>query len=290
MTVPAKVTRVGHVGLRARDLSRLGEFYTDTWGLGLTEEGPGALYLRAEEPSHHAVALYDAERDQNAVDHLGLEVASRDDLARGAEALAARGLEIVQAPGRSDEPGLGYAMRFHDPAGQLVELYTDPERIADDYGTPPVKPTKVSHVVLMVPDVDAAVAVYRDVLGFREIDWNGHWMAFLNCAPAPPSLALVAAPETPLHHLAFEVHLSAELARGIYALGEKQVPRVWGPGRHGAGNNVFSYFWDPDKNVVEYTCEIEQVDERYVPRVWERQPGQPDWWCACPPNTEMNPD
>ena len=73
-------------------------------------------------------------------------------------------------------------MRFRDPAGQVVELYTEPERVADDYGERVVKPTKLSHVVLTVPDIDPVVALYTEVLGFRAIDWNGHWMAFLNCA------------------------------------------------------------------------------------------------------------
>ena len=35
----------------------------------------------------------------------------------------------------------------------------------------------------------------------------------------------------------------------------------WGIGRHGPGDNVFSYFVEPNGFVVEYTTEVEQVDE-----------------------------
>ena len=37
--------------------------------------------------------------------------------------------------------------------------------------------------------------------------------------------------------------------------------RSGGPGRHLAGNNTFSYFLDPHGNTVEYTTELETVDE-----------------------------
>ncbi len=283
MGAPVKVVKVGHVGLRVNDLSRHGEFYTDTWGLGLTEEDNGALYLRARQPDHHIVALYDAARDRNAVDHVGLELQSRDDLDRAAEEIARRGLEMVAPPGPAQEPGHARALRFRDPAGQVIELYVDPDTVRDDYGDRTVKPTKLSHIVLAVPDIDAASSFYAEVLGFRQIDWNGHWMSFLNCSPDHHSLALVASDSARLNHVAFEVRDWADLAKGIYNLGEQGIARVWGPGRHGPGNNVFSYFWDPDQNVIEYTCEIEQVDDTYVPRVWDRDAGQPDWWCNYPP-------
>ncbi|HLH23694.1 MAG TPA: VOC family protein [Chloroflexota bacterium] len=282
MAAPVKVVKVGHVGLKVSDLSRHGEFYTDTWGLGVTEEDHGALYLRAAEPVHHVVALYEGDRGRNAVDHVGLQVRDRDDLERAAEELTRRGIEVVMPPGPSPEPGAARAMRFRDPAGQVVELYTEPETVGDDYGERVVKPTKLSHVVLNVPDIDAAAELYTNVLGFRQIDWNGHWMCFLNCERDHHSLAL-AVGDTKLNHVAFEVHDWLEIAKGIYNLGEKGVPRIWGPGRHGPGHNVFSYFWDPDKNVIEYTCEVDQVDDSYVPRVWEPRHGDPDWWCAYPP-------
>ena len=287
MAAPVKVTRVGHIGLKVTDLSQHGEFYTDIWGLGLTEQDRGALYLRAAEPTHHVLALYDAERDVNAVDHIALEVRDRDDLERAAEELARRGVEILMAPGPSTEPGQARAMRFRDPSGQVVELYTEPERVVDDYGDRVVKPLKLSHIVLNVPDIDAGVALYRDVLGFREIDWNAHGMTFLNCNNDHHSVALAVGPHAKLHHVAFEVHDWLDIARGIYHLGERRVPRVWGPGRHGPGHNVFSYFTDLDKNVVEYTCEMDQVDDRYVPRVWEPTPEEPDYWCAYPPPPYM---
>ena len=48
-----------------------------------------------------------------------------------------------------------------------------------------------------------------------------------------------------------------EYMRGTGRLLRAGVEKVWGPGRHMAGNNTFSYFLDPHGNTVEYTTELE---------------------------------
>jgi catechol 2,3-dioxygenase len=63
-------------------------------------------------------------------------------------------------------------------------------------------------------------------------------------------------------------------------------PIQWGPGRHGPGNNLFNYFIDPFGVVIEYTAEVEQVDETYKPRGpedWKWPPGRVDQWGISPP-------
>ncbi len=42
------------------------------------------------------------------------------------------------------------------------------------------------------------------------------------------------------------------------AFGRAQDDQV---GRHGPGNNVFSYFIEPNGFVAEYTTELDQIDE-----------------------------
>ena len=62
---------------------------------------------------------------------------------------------------------------------------------------------------------------------------------------------------------------------------EHGVKRMWGPGRHLAGNNLFSYYFDPEGNVVEYTTEVEQItNDDYVPPV---RPMIADLWGSAPP-------
>jgi hypothetical protein len=42
-------------------------------------------------------------------------------------------------------------------------------------------------------------------------------------------------------------------------LRSKNLECIWGVGRHGPGNNVFSYYRDPEGNVIEFYGEMEQV-------------------------------
>jgi hypothetical protein len=64
---------------------------------------------------------------------------------------------------------------------------------------------------------------------------------------------------------------------------------LWGPGRHGAGDNTFSYFLDPFDNIIEYTTELEIVDEdTHEPKVWDpTSPDTSDQWGTAGAMTEV---
>src|SRR5690606_40336713 len=51
------------------------------------------------------------------------------------------------------------------------------------------------------------------------------------------------------------------------------------PGRHKAGNNTFSYFVTPNGFAVEYTAELDRVDDAtWQPTVYEPKPALMDLW------------
>jgi hypothetical protein len=78
--------------------------------------------------------------------------------------------------------------------------------------------------------------------------------------------------------------------RGIGSVRKLGPPSMWGPGRHGPGNNVFAYFKDVSGFVCEYTADVQQIvdEQQWVPRVWQRTPEQMDrWGTAGPPSPEM---
>jgi len=277
-----KVQRVARVALGVRDLDKQTAFYVDTWGLGITEEADGKVYLRTTAPEHNAVTL--GRADESGLQELGLEVASADDLERAATELADAGAAILKAPGPADRPGAKRNMRLRDPDGNVVELFWGDEPVREDYGTRNVKPLNLNHVVLRTTDVDRAHAFYKGHFGFRESDWNGHHMVFLRCNEIHHQIAFTTRSKVGLDHVAFEVNDFFEIAKGVYFLGDKGVPRIWGPGRHGAGNNLFSYFWDPERNIIEYTADIIRIKDEsaWTPRVW---PGRDtvDLWKQGPP-------
>jgi catechol-2,3-dioxygenase len=267
-----QLKRVAHVAVEVSDLSHMQEFYGDLWGLGLTEEDKGSAFFRAQAPDHHVVGLY--EGTPGRLHHVAFEAASRDELHRAAEAVTSVGGTLLYGPGpSSDEPGVGDIVRLADPDGNVIELAVELETVNDPYGDRFVKPQDLNHVVINVSDMERAQKFYTEILGFRVSDWIRDFMTFLRCNPNHHSLALKIG-EPGLDHAAFTTKGWDELARGVYYLGEHGVARVWGPGRHGPGNNLFSYFRDPEGNIVEYTAEVIQVDDAsWQPREWSSDKG-----------------
>jgi len=157
-------------------------------------------------------------------------------------------------------------------------MYPDAPDAAD-------RPRKVTHVVLNTPQLETCLDFYSKVLGFRVSDWSENQMVFIRCNTDHHSISLNRADHASLNHIAFEMPTVDALMRGVGRLktGGKEVG--WGIGRHGPGNNVFAYFTEPNDFVVEYTTEVQQVDEStHEPQVWKRIPHLMDrWGTAGPP-------
>ena len=114
-------------------------------------------------------------------------------------------------------------------------------------------------------------------------------MTFLGCGPDHHSLAFTTFGGNAINHVAFEVPTIEGMVRGVERVERSGYPMQWGIGRHGPGDNIFAYFLDERDFAIEYTAEMQQVDDAtYVgktPEEWARR-GQPDLdWTACRPAT-----
>ncbi len=104
-------------------------------------------------------------------------------------------------------------------------------------------------------------------------------MCFLRVRRNHHILAISEGPHVSLNHISFEMRGLDEFMRGTGRLIRSGSAPLWGPGRHGAGDNTFSYFADATGNVVEYTTELETVDDdTWVPRRFEFTPEAADQW------------
>ncbi|WP_404478058.1 VOC family protein [Novosphingobium sp. BL-52-GroH] len=276
--MPAAVTDLHYVALAVPDLAAERSFFGETWGLVEVGEADGKVYFAAEQ-SEHPFVIRLRQDEEKKTDLIGYSAASRADVdAIFAQAVAA-GAKVIAEPGPAEGPQGGYAARIFDPDGRAIEVICDTNRrIARRLGKGEAIPTGLSHVVLHSPDVAKLAQWYEDVLGFRLSDWIGQFMVFLRCNPAHHRLAIL--PGRPaLNHVAFDVSSIDELMRGLARMTEKGVKLQWGPGRHTAGNNTFSYYLTPNGNAVEYTSDLEEVDEAsWQPQVYEFSPSITDQW------------
>ncbi|MFL5995385.1 MAG: VOC family protein, partial [Streptomyces sp.] len=112
---------------------------------------------------------------------------------------------------------------------------------------------------------------------------------FMRISNQHHSMAVAQGPHTSVHHVSFEMRGVDEYLRGTGRLLRAGVHKVWGPGRHTAGDNTFTYFLDPHGNTVEYTTELESVDEdTWHPHVYDfSQPEVADQWGTANPMNEL---
>ncbi|MER5946008.1 VOC family protein [Streptomyces sp. NPDC001904] len=282
----ARLRALRSVELLTPSFTEATDFYEDAWGLEVVESEHGASWLRGTGEEHHALQLTRSER--TGLGRLVFAVATPAEIDEAARRLEARGIRPVAGPGPLDQVGGGYGLRFHDHEGRLVELSADTWAVAPR-GRDAAVPVGVTHTVLNTPDIDAAVAFYREVLGLRVSDWSEHQMAFLRCNADHHCVAFNQAEWVSLNHVAYEMRSVDHFMRGIGRLRHHGIVPQWGPGRHGPGNNTFSYFTDPTGLVCEYTSEVAQVvEDRWIAKVWRRVPELSDLWgTAGPPSKEI---
>jgi catechol 2,3-dioxygenase-like lactoylglutathione lyase family enzyme len=282
-----KITHLRHIALKTPDPAALADFYQAKWGLKIIAEESGRFYLRGAGPESFILALEPAGR--RGISRLAFGLENRAAVDQAARELAAQGVPIYRQPAPLETPGGGYGFQLIDPEGRCLELSAGvaPADPTDTWEAP-VRPNKIRHVVLNTADFEGIIKFFTDKLGFRVSDWSERQMVFLRVNTDHHSISFNRAPHASLNHVAYELPDMNEVMRGIGTLKRYGVNPMWGPGRHGPGNNVFCYFQDSAGYVCEYTAEVQKIDEATPqPEVWQRVPEKMDrWGISGPPSPE----
>lgn len=269
------------VDVGVTDMTEALRFYRDVWLLEPIAEAAGTVWLRGAGREHHLLSLRAAPRP--GLLRVELAAADSDALAALHRAIGATGLPLSGAPRDFRRPGGGHGFGFQDPEGRCYALSCSvASHTAELDG--PLRPTRLSHVNLNAADNETSFRFLRDVLGFRLSDQTGKHR-FLRCNADHHSLVLGFNDAPTLNHIAFELPDLEALMLGIGRLRDHGYPIEWGPGRHGPGNNAFAYFVGPEELPLEYTTEMQQVEENHpigMPDKWKWPPGRVDHWGLTP--------
>jgi catechol 2,3-dioxygenase-like lactoylglutathione lyase family enzyme len=212
---------------------------------------------------------------------LSFEVAPNSDFGELARELSKDG---VRSELRNDSiPGMGQVLSFKDDKGTTIELFKDWSYLGKHAQVAGIGPLKLGHVAFFTPDIQRTVSFYEKVLGFRVSDWIGDFFCFMRCNTDHHTVNFFTGPDVTLHHIAFELKDFMHLQNSCEIMGQQRVPIIWGPLRHGPGHNVATYHRNPDDQVVEFFCELDQmVDEElgyFEPRPWHHDtPQRPKLW------------
>jgi catechol 2,3-dioxygenase-like lactoylglutathione lyase family enzyme len=223
---------------------------------------------------------------------LSFEVAPGEDFDALGRALADDG---VKSELRNDSiPGIGQVLAFADNKGTTIELFKDWSFLGKHEQVSGVGPLKLGHVAFVVPDVNATVAFYQKVLGFKVSDWIGDFFVFMRCNPDHHTVNFIKGGSAKLHHMAFELKDFIHIQNSCDLFGQRNIPIIWGPLRQGPGHNIATYHRNHDDQVIELYTELDQLKDEalgyFDPRPWHRdQPQRPKVWEPGKTNTWGTP-
>lgn len=253
------------------------EFFKGPWGLIDAGTRNDTTWLRGTAPLHYAIGV--TEGPVRAVLSATV-IGTRKEIEAVWERVQKAGLKHGPWIDEFDEPGRGAGFYVAGPEGEPYRFVAERDAAPAALPGESARPIRVAHVVLNTRDREAATRVLRDAFGFKLSD-STRIMNFLRCDDLHHVVAYADSKQTGLNHIAFEMQDTDAVMRGMGRLKDAGYPSVWGPGRHGPGNNVFAYFVAPFGACVEYTAEVQRVDDSYktgTPESWQWPPGRTDHW------------
>lgn len=281
------VSALRSVALTVPNLSDAEAFFTKTWHLQVAARTEDALYLRGSGADHHLLALHLAPGAAQIL-HVTLRARSAQALALAAQKTEAAGGRVLAPPAPLTEPGGGQAVTLADPDGRVFRLVHGDEQIDPIHASD--MPVRLAHVVLNSGHVEETRQFMEQAFDFSLSD-RTRIMAFMRCNSDHHSMALGDTDNNALNHIAFLMPDLDAVMRGGGRMQDAGFPIEWGPGRHGPGDNAFNYFVGPFDIVIEYTAEVEQIDDSYQagqPSDWTWPPGRVDQWgISKPPSARL---
>lgn len=259
------ISEMGPVSIRTSNLEQSVFDATQVLGLRETRRTEGVSYLAAAARHHELTYV---ESDTDGIEALGLIAANGDALRGVRRRVEDQGLRVV-----SEKPtgeGVEDGFTFIGPEGFAFEIslgLAAQQAPARGFG-----PNRYGHFNFHPEDHHGMVDFLTKVLDFRVSDvigTGGSRGYFLRCNTEHHGIAVLKGSGT-FHHHAWQAQSVMELTKlgdRLHTLGREL---LWGPVRHGAGNNIAAYYLEHSGNVVELYTDIEQIyDDEREPVVWE---------------------
>ncbi|MGW4841894.1 VOC family protein [Nocardia brasiliensis] len=274
-------TAASHLGLRVPEVGPVAEFYGRVFGLVPHTELSGGGMRLGWGRGHHVLDLLPGAP---GLDHLGFEVADPGGLDLLDKRLRAAGhaVDTLDELFLDESVGTATGLGTTDPEGNIVHFHAPVHRTGERGADTGQRPIRYQHLALGSTDVPGMIEFYCHTVGFQVSDQlSDGTFVWLRSNRDHHTLAIVAAERACLDHYSFDLAEWNDFKRWCDRLTEQDVDVVWGPGRHGPGNNLFVFADDPAGNHVELSAEMEKFhDDRatYTPRHWDPVPRSVNLW------------
>lgn len=266
---------ITYVRLGTRDLDGATRYATDILGLEVAERSGGAVYFRSDAREHTLCYFEGDPGDQVAA----FEVASHAELDAAAAELERLG-HPVHAGTRAecDLRKVRDFIAFDDPTGNRIELVWRPQMSGRRFhGARDAGITGFSHIGLCTTDPQRDERFWTRVCNARVSDHIGD-APLLRIGSIHHTLALFPTNRKGIQHINHQMASTDDIQRAYHHIRERNVPIVFGPGKHPTSSARFLYFEGPDGMVYEYSSGVCEIDDEAAWR--NRQfPAEPRGFC-----------
>lgn len=258
---------IRYVRLGTRDRAAAGRFAREILGLEAARDEAGSSYFRSDDRDHTLVYF-----EGDPADHtVGFELRSAAELEAAAAELSDAGRDVhAGTRDECEQRRVDAFIRFRDPTGNQIELVLRPHHSGRrHFPSRDAGITGFSHVGLCTTDARRDEQFWTEVLGARVSDRIGE-APLLRIDEVHHKVALFPTTRAGVQHVNHQVEGIDDIMRSWYLLKERNVPIVFGPGRHPTSGAMFLYFKGPDGMVYEYSSGVRRIraeDEAgYQPR------------------------
>ena len=271
------IRQMGHIAMATPDPEGSAADLVDLVGLKITERRGGTVFLSSNERHHELMLVEGADPGVIAVGLEALDAAAVDEITHR---VRSEGFEIL-----NDQP-LGptveRAVRFKITNDFVFEVHTPVARNQPQRHTGPgARPRRIDHVNFKAHNVLEMRDIFIKLFGMKLSDRTaGDEFNWFRCQDGYHHTLAVFGGEPSVHHYGFAFHNLQDFSGVADGLVLKERALLWGPGRHGAGGNMFQYYIDPNNCVVEMSVDMDRIDndELYEPRTWSISPTLADRW------------
>jgi 2,3-dihydroxy-p-cumate/2,3-dihydroxybenzoate 3,4-dioxygenase len=257
---------LSYVRLGTADIDGATRFATDYLGLEIAHRSRDSVYFKSDQREHTLCYFTGSPGDQAAA----FEVSERADLDAAASELDRLGHDVrLGSPEEAELRKVRSFIAFKDPTGNTIELVWRPAYSGRRYhGERDAGITGFSHIGLCTTDAPRDEAFWTKVCNARVSDRIGD-AALLRIDEVHHTIALFPTDRAGIQHINHQVATADDVMRSFNFLVERQVPVVFGPGRHPTSSARFLYFEGPDGMIFEYSSGVREIADELLYR--ERQ-------------------
>ena len=262
---------LNHLEIESRDPKRLAKFYSNVMDMKINMlinkkflcEGPGRkIIIKTGE--------------NNTLGYAGMVCKNEENLERYKEFLKINKCEINDFVSEFYQSG---SFSLQDPDNNMICFGI--QKKENNFYTKSIH-APLQHLTFASKDVERFQNFYQRKLGFqvtdRVIKSTGELATcFTTSNHEHHTIACFKSSQNGMDHHSYEAGEWNNIKTWCDHFAQNNVKLMWGPGRHGPGNNLFVFIEDIDGNWIEISAELETVIGR-PPKNWPQEERTLNLW------------